>query len=109
MNIRTIANNLLPFEIKKVDRDPKTEASAERDGNGKREESPKKEPRRNLSQEELDAAFPNWLKTIAKSISQKTEEQMLLIAEHGIKKASSTIKPLSIDEQRHYLQLLNLV
>jgi CRP-like cAMP-binding protein len=61
------------------------------------------------TQEELDAAFPNWLKSIAKSISQKTEEQMTLIAEHGIKKASSTIKPLSIDEQRHYLQLLNLV
>lgn len=62
------------------------------------------------SQEDLDAAFPNWLKTIAKSISQKTEENTLQIVEHGIKKTSGTsLKPLSIDEQRHYLQLLNLV
>ncbi len=62
------------------------------------------------TQEELEAAFPNWLRTIAKSISQKTEEQMVQIAEHGIKKTSATtIKPLSIEEQRHYLQLLNLV
>jgi CRP-like cAMP-binding protein len=62
------------------------------------------------TQEDLDAAFPNWLKTIAKSISQKTEENTLQIVEHGIKKTTGTsLKPLSIDEQRHYLQLLKLV
>ncbi len=57
MNIKSIANNLLPFDIKKVGRDPKTQASADRDGNGKREDTPKKTPRRNLSKEELENAI----------------------------------------------------
>ena len=61
-------------------------------------------------QNDLDTSFPNWLKTIAKSIAQKTQEQMNQIAEHGVKKSTGTsIKPLSIEEQRHFLQLLGLV
>ncbi len=56
MNIKSIANNLIPLEIKKISRDAKAEASSDRDANGKREDPPKREPRRNLSQEELDAA-----------------------------------------------------
>lgn len=59
------------------------------------------------NQEDLDANFPNWLKTIAKSIAQKTEEQTLQIAEKGIKRAGGTaVKPLTIEEQRHFLQLI---
>lgn len=58
------------------------------------------------TQEDLDANFPNWLKTIAKSIARKTEEQMLQIADKGIRRATGAVKPLSIEEQRHYLQLI---
>lgn len=61
------------------------------------------------TQEDLEAQFPNWLKTIAKSISQKTEEQSMLIAERGVKRTTESVKPLSIEEQRHYLQLIKLV
>ena len=57
MNIKSIANNLIPFEAKRVVRDTKTEASADRDANGKREDDRKKAPRRNLSEEELAAAI----------------------------------------------------
>ncbi len=56
MNIKSVANNLIPFDVKRITRDQKAEASSDRDGNGKREEENKKEPRRNLSEEELQAA-----------------------------------------------------
>ena len=57
MNIKSIANNLLPFDVKKVVRNNRTEASSDRDAEGKREEAPKKQPRRNLSEDELNAAI----------------------------------------------------
>ena len=56
MNIKSIANNLFPFDIKKANK-TKAEASSDRDANGKREESPGRSPRRNLSEEELAAAI----------------------------------------------------
>lgn len=63
MNIKSIASQLLPFDIKKINRETKTQASSERDPSGKREDSPKKAPRRNLSDEELQAAV-NFLKEL---------------------------------------------
>ncbi len=56
-------------------------------------------------QKDLEENFPPWLKTVAQSLVKKTEEQMLQVVSHGIRKASGKIKPLSIEEQRHYLQL----
>jgi len=63
MNIRSIANNLIPFEVRKLKKDAKAEASSERDANGKNEKEPQKQPRRNLSEEELTAAL-NHLKEL---------------------------------------------
>jgi uncharacterized FlaG/YvyC family protein len=58
MNIKSIANNIIPFEIKKSERNnSKTEASSDRDANGKREDEQKRAPRRNLSDDELKAAL----------------------------------------------------
>jgi uncharacterized FlaG/YvyC family protein len=62
MNIKSIANNLIPFDVKKITR-TRAEASSDRDADGKREDSPKKQPRRNLSEEELSAAI-NYLKEL---------------------------------------------
>lgn len=57
MNIKSIASNLIPFEVKKLVREPKPEASSERDANGKREDTEKKQPRRNLTEDELKKAI----------------------------------------------------
>jgi uncharacterized FlaG/YvyC family protein len=47
---------LIPFDVKKITR-TRAEASSDRDADGKRENSPKKQPRRNLSEEELNNAI----------------------------------------------------
>ena len=56
MNIKSIANNLIPFDIKKVTR-TKAEASSDRDADGKRDQNSGRSPRRNLSEDELTAAI----------------------------------------------------
>jgi CRP-like cAMP-binding protein len=56
-------------------------------------------------QKDLEENFPTWLKTVAQGLVRKTEEQMIQVVGHGIRKASGKIRPLSIEEQRHYLQL----
>ena len=56
MNIKSIAGNLIPFDVKKITR-TRAEASSDRDADGKREDAPKRSPRRNLSEEELLAAI----------------------------------------------------
>jgi hypothetical protein len=54
----------------------------------------------------LEKNFPTWLKTIAQNLVKKTEEQMSQVIERGIRKSLGKIRPLSIEEQRHFLQLI---
>ena len=57
--------------------------------------------------EEVDRQFPDWLITIAQSITSKLRHTGDLIRQKGIRKQNvETIKPLSIEEQREYYQSL---
>ncbi len=62
-----------------------------------------------FDQKDLEENFPSWLKTIAQNLVKKTEEQMIPIISHGIRKAIGNIKPLTIEDQRHYLQLTGII
>lgn len=56
---------------------------------------------------EIDKQFPNWLVTMAQSITTKLRKSSELIRQKGIRKKNvETIKPLSIEEQREYYQSL---
>lgn len=51
--------------------------------------------------------IPNWLITMAKNLTAKIRKIDALIATKGIKrKGSGTLRPLSIEEQRHFYLLL---
>lgn len=57
--------------------------------------------------EEIRAHFPNWITTLGHCLAQKLRLHDDVIRQRGIKKSNvETIKPLSIDEQRHYFKLL---
>ncbi len=57
--------------------------------------------------DQLNKQFPDWLITIAQNITQKLRRTGDVIRQKGIRKQNvETIKPLSIDEQRHYYQLV---
>lgn len=56
---------------------------------------------------EIQKQFPDWLVTMAKSITQKLRNSSELIRQKGIRKQNvETIKPLSIEEQRDYYRFL---
>jgi CRP/FNR family cyclic AMP-dependent transcriptional regulator len=56
---------------------------------------------------ELDKQFPFWLKTIAIGIIAKLRKTDKIIGKHRIRRKNvETIKPLSIEKQSHYYQLL---
>ena len=51
--------------------------------------------------------FPAWTITLAESITKKIRNFDELIKNHGIRrKKTESIKPLTIEEQRHYFGLL---
>jgi CRP/FNR family transcriptional regulator, cyclic AMP receptor protein len=57
--------------------------------------------------EELDRQFPPWLILMARHITKKLRETDELIRKKGLRKQNvETIKPLSIEEQRHYLGVI---
>ncbi|MFT6070316.1 MAG: CRP-like cAMP-binding protein [Bacteriovoracaceae bacterium] len=57
--------------------------------------------------EELERQFPEWLITIAQNITSKLRRTGDLIRQKGIRKQNvESIKPLTMDEQRHYYQLV---
>jgi CRP/FNR family cyclic AMP-dependent transcriptional regulator len=57
--------------------------------------------------DELGKQFPEWLITIAQNITSKLRRTGDVIRQKGIRKQNvESIKPLSIDEQRHYYQLV---
>jgi CRP-like cAMP-binding protein len=57
--------------------------------------------------EELDHHCPAWLKTFAIKLVSQVRQTTELMNKKGIRRKNvETIKPLSIDEQRHYFQLL---
>lgn len=56
---------------------------------------------------ELKKQFPRWLLITAKSMTNKLRLMDNVIRTKGIKKKKSSIPPLSIDEQRHYLQIIS--
>lgn len=57
--------------------------------------------------DQLGQQFPEWLITIAQNITSKLRRTGDVIRQKGIRKQNvETIKPLSIDEQRHYFQLV---
>lgn len=57
--------------------------------------------------EELERQFPPWLILMARRITQKLRDTDELIRKKGIRKQNvDSIKPLSIEEQRHYLELI---
>ncbi|MFP5490845.1 MAG: cyclic nucleotide-binding domain-containing protein [Bacteriovoracia bacterium] len=58
--------------------------------------------------EEIRANFPHWITTLGQTLAQKLRLHDDVIRQRGIKKSKvETIKPLSMDEQRHYFQLLS--
>lgn len=62
-----------------------------------------------ISDEEMNAHFPNWLKTIGQQLSRKIREGDELIRSKGIrKKKVESIKPLDISEQTRYFKLVDI-
>ena len=60
-----------------------------------------------LSIENLDEQFPSWLFRVAGSMVKKLRYSSDLIRQKGIRRKNVTsIQPLTIDEQRHYYQIL---
>ncbi len=58
---------------------------------------------------ELKKHMPKWLLTMAKSITAKIRITDQIIREKGLSKRQTIhMKPLSIEEQRHYYSLINL-
>lgn len=61
-----------------------------------------------ITGESIDELIPPWVTTYANSLIQKVRHLNDLVSKKGIRKQNvKTIKPLSIEEQRHYYQLLN--
>lgn len=62
-----------------------------------------------ISAEEMNAHFPNWLKTIGHQLSRKIREGDELIRSKGIrKKKVESIKPLDISEQTRCFKLVDI-
>jgi len=59
-----------------------------------------------ISHNELIDSAPFWLRTMAKSMTEKLRDLNKVISQKGIKKQSTAVKPLSIDEQRRLYELL---
>lgn len=59
-----------------------------------------------IQNEELSKQFPPWLANIGKSLCNKTLDNLNLISNVGIKRKGEVISPLSIEEQRHFFQLI---
>ena len=60
-----------------------------------------------LTIDEKSNKLPQWLHHIAKSMVKELRESSDIIRQKGIRKQNvETIKPLSIEEQRHYYGLL---
>lgn len=57
---------------------------------------------------QLGENFPPWIRTLGQILSQKLRTYDDVIRQRGIKKSKvDTIKPLSLDEQRHIFKLLS--
>lgn len=57
---------------------------------------------------ELRQSFPAWIHTLGKVLAGKLRLHDDVIRQKGVKKAKAeTIKPLSIEEQRHYNKILS--
>jgi len=57
---------------------------------------------------EIRESFPSWLTTVGKMLALKLRLHDDVIRSKGIKKSNvETIKPLSMDDQRLYFQLLS--
>lgn len=57
---------------------------------------------------EIRESFPSWITSMGKVLAQKLRLHDDVIRQKGIKKAKvETIKPLSIEEQRHFNNLLS--
>ena len=64
MNIKSAVSQIIPLSVRKLQRENKTEATADRDPNaGRQEKKEERTPRRNLSQEEIDKAV-DYLKNL---------------------------------------------
>jgi CRP-like cAMP-binding protein len=59
-----------------------------------------------ISHNELIDSAPFWLRTMAKSMTEKLRDLNKVISQKGIKRQSTAVKPLSIDEQRRLYELL---
>lgn len=60
-----------------------------------------------VSSQDLKVQMPTWLLVLAKQMTNKLREIDSVIRDKGIKrKKAKSMKPLSIEEQRHYFQLL---
>ena len=56
--------------------------------------------------EELKKQFPRWLLITAKNMTHKLRVMDNVIRTKGIKKKKSSVPPLSINEQRYYLNII---
>ena len=60
-----------------------------------------------LSIDNLEDQFPDWLLKVASSMVKKLRKSSDLIRQKGIRRKNvQSIKPLSIEEQRHYYKIL---
>lgn len=59
-----------------------------------------------IPEDELYKQFPSWLHLTAKSITSKLRLMDDVIRTKGIKKKNTSIKPLTIDEQRYYYNII---
>lgn len=60
-----------------------------------------------LPSKNIHENFPDWLLTLAQSITSKIRHLNDLVEKKGIRKKNvETVKPLTMDEQRHYYSIL---
>lgn len=58
--------------------------------------------------DQIRQSFPQWITTLGHTLAQKLRLHDDVIRQRGIKKSKvETLKPLSMDEQRHYFKLLS--
>jgi CRP/FNR family cyclic AMP-dependent transcriptional regulator len=56
---------------------------------------------------QLKEGFPNWLLHLCKQMTKKLRLYNQVVSDKGIKRKNvESMKPLSIDDQRHYFQLI---
>lgn len=60
-----------------------------------------------IPHEKFKAQFPPWLVQVAQTLTQRIRHVDEIIKEHGLRRKNVTsVGPISLEEQRHYYQIL---